>query len=359
MFGPSEKSEKGVSIYTTDLADAIRKNNVDVDLITWKIWSFLSFLKAIPKLRKYDVIHFQHEFGMFGYTGIIFVPLMIILGLFKKGKIVTTFHTVYRKDEKILSNLKVLSWLKRLIVHPLHYKLIDKFSSAVIVHTEFLKEDLYERTKIDWNKINVIPHGVRENVLKFNKNAAKKELGIKGPLYLFIGYIAPVKGVDILLKYAKHIGKTIAIVGSAPGMIRQNYIKGLYEYIKENKIEKYLHIYIDENFDSRGRLWWVYCSAADLILMPYQKMTTSGIFINAMESRKPVVSSDSKYFHEIAEDYGCVKIVKKDEYYPKVIKASMKQLKKMEAEAKRFAIDNSLNNIAKKHIYLYDSIIKH
>jgi glycosyltransferase involved in cell wall biosynthesis len=355
IISPDEKSEKGISTYSTDLANTMIKYGIEVDLLHYKSGSFISFSKNIPKVRKYDIVHVQHEFGLFGMTGLMFIPAMLLLALCKRGKIVTTMHTVYKKDEKLMY-YPLLGKFKRAIVNNLHYKLIKLFSAAIITHTDFLRSDLHEVANVPNEKISVIPQGVVNNP-RFDKKKSKKKLGISGPLYLAIGHVVPAKGFDVVVEQAKKIGKTIVIAGDAPGVVKAKYVESLKEYVKINHLENIVKFYISDSFNARQDLWWTYFSAADIILLPYKKMTTSGIFINAMESRRPVIGSDSRYFLEIASKYGCIKTVKRDEDYPKAVKAAMKNLKKMESEADRFAKDNSLDSIAKKTIGLYKSVL--
>jgi glycosyltransferase involved in cell wall biosynthesis len=360
MVAPDKSSEKGIAVYSEELTEAIKKAGVKIDLICYKRGSFLSFLKIIPRLRSYNIIHIQHENRLFGpVDGIFFIPLMLILGLLKRGKIVTTMHTIHTKYEKILSITPLLSWFKRNFIHPMHHKLIGIFSSTIILHTEFLKNDLYENSGISKEKMFVIPHGVRSNVPQFDKDAAKRKVGISGPVYLAIGNIGPTKGFDIILKQARKIGKTILIVGNEPprGSISRTYLDKLREFWKKNHLEKLVRFDISD-IDSTKKLWWVYFAAADIVLLPYRAMATSGIFINAMEAKKPVVGSDTRYLCEISGKYGCVKIAKRGKDYPSVIKDAMKHLKEMESEAERFVQENSLEKIGEKYKCLYESILK-
>jgi len=355
IISPDEKSEKGISTYSTDLANAMIKQGIEVDLLRYKSGSFFSFLKIIPKIRKYDIIHIQHEFGLFGMTGLMFIPTILLLAICKRGKLITTMHTVYKKDEKLMY-YPLLGKFKRAFINSLHYKLIKLLSAAIITHTDFIKSDLHEVANVPNEKVVVIPQGVVNNP-RFDKEKSKKKLGISGPLYLAIGHVVPAKGFDVVVEQAKSIGKTIVVAGDAPGVVKAKYAESLKEYVKSNHLEDIVKFYINDDFNSRQEIWWTYFSAADLILLPYKKMTTSGIFINAMESRKPVIGSNSRYFLEISTKYGCVKTVERNEDYSKAVKEAMKNLKKMELEADRFAKNNSLDSIAQKTIDLYKSVL--
>ena len=202
----------------------------------------------------------------------------------------------------------------------------------------------------------VIPHGVKENIPRFDKNRAKKELNLSGNVYLVMGNMGKLKGTDIIVKLAKSIGKTILIAGHSNFRSNVRYIKGIQRYIDNNHLGDIV-ILDKTKMDASSRLWWLYFSAADLVILPYRTMATSGIFIDAMASRKPVVGSNMRYLRKVFNRYGCVKIVKRKRDYSSIIREAMKHLKEMELEAEKFAQDNSLYNISKKYKVLYESLL--
>ncbi len=354
MLSPDGNYEKGISNYSKDLIHAIKQNGLDVDLVTYKNRKFISLLEVIPKLKKYDIIHIQHENRLFGFIdGFWFMPFITFLRMMTKGKIVITFHTVHTKQEQLFSLYNFLNFLKRNFTHPLNFLFANFFAKLFIVHTSFLKDDLINNSAIKENKIVVIPQGVRLDRPHFNKVSVKKKLNLKGKVYLMVGTMGPNKGFEIILRQAKKIGKTILIVGGFGS--RQDYITELKRYIKENGLQDIVRF--DLKYQPLNlKEWWSYICASDMLLLPYVEMTTSGIFINAMEAGKPVVGSNSRYFSEISKAYICIKIAEKEEDYPSLIKETLKEKKEMEKNSRKFAKENSILLIGEKHKRLYKSL---
>ncbi len=191
----------------------------------------------------------------------------------------------------------------------------------------------------------------------------KEEFRLSGFVYLFMGSIIPDHGHDIIIKQADKVGKTILVVAN-PGAINDRNTERVREYIdknkkivKENHFEKFVRFDISDITD-KSPLWWKYFVAADLVLLPYRGGIGSGIFAHAMAVEKPVIASNIQYFNEIAKKFGCLRIAKRDEDYPKVIKEAMnlKNYKKMVDECKRYLKENSLSAIALKYKKLYSSL---
>lgn len=350
---------RGIAVYTEELSDGLKKNGLNIHQLFYKMGSATSFLRLLPQLRKYDIVHIQFEFGLFGrFAGVKIIPLLLIMRSLGVKKVVITVHTIHDKKEKLIHKSRLWIELRKTIIYPFQNVIMGLFSDALIFHAQFLAERMRRVYHINRKKLFVIPQGVRDNQSIIDKQTAKRKLGIKGPLYLMIGNVGYQKGYDIIIKHAKEIGKNIILFGSTveKGITHLDYLK---KYVKDNHLEKI--VTIDTEMDPLGtgnKKWWLYFSAADLILLPYRSMTTSAVFINAMQAHKPVVGSNTLYFNEIARKYGCIKIAKTEDDYPRVIKEAMKKLKKIEEEAKRFHEDNSFKVISQEYKRVYDGLIK-
>ncbi len=358
MLAPDESYEKGISTYAIKLIEAIKEEGISIESVKYKNRKLFSLLRVIPNLKGYDVIHIHHENRLFGIIdGIWFMPFITLLRIFSRAKIIMTFHTVHTRDEQLFSLHPFLNFLKRNFTHPLNYIFANLFADKFIVMAPFLKEKLSQASPIKKEKIVFIPPGINFNTPKFDKSKSKEELNLKGFVYLIIGTLGQNKGVDLILTQAKKIGKTILIAGNLGGS-KQGYAEELQDYVKKNGLNKIVRLDLMNEIPSKSPpLWWKYFSAADLILLPYRVTTTSGIFIDAMSSERPVVSSNLDYFREISKNYGCIKIAKKVEDYPKVIKEALKQHKFMEKEARRFKRLNDISLVGMKHKELYKEVI--
>ena len=78
MISPNKESEKALAIISSYIVKKVRENGVKIDLITYTAGSPKSFLKILPKLKKYDIIHLQHEYNLLGFYGL---PFFFILPL--------------------------------------------------------------------------------------------------------------------------------------------------------------------------------------------------------------------------------------------------------------------------------------
>jgi len=361
MVSPDIKYEKGIALYSSNIAEIMNNKGVKIDLITYEVRSYTSLLKTITRLKKYDVIHIQHEYNLFGrFAGIFFAPYLILIKLMNKGKIITTMHTVHGKEEQLVPNVLWWSWIKKQIIYPITNKLIGMISIKIITHADFLKNILINDYKIKRNKIKVIPQIVKHDAHVYQKIKSKKELGLSGNVYLMIGHMSKQKGIDTILKLAKEIGKTIVITGH-PKIKNNVYSKDIEEfkkYIEEHNLQEYVTLDLT-SINSKERKWDLYFSAADIILMPYKKMTTSGIFSDAMAYGKPVIGSTSLFFQGVQKKYKCLKIAKSDQDYPLLVKEVMKPkiMKNMETEAKRYAKNHSFDSLGERYKLLYESLI--
>ena len=357
MISPSKDSEKALSTISTSLVKNLKKKNIRIDLITYVAGKPLSFMRILPKLKKYDLIHLQHEYGLLGFYGFPFFFLLPLIWLLNK-KIIISMHTVLSQKEKIDENF--LKGFLRKILYISQNKLIKYISNLVIVNEQFFKDILVEQYNFSADKVKVIPQGVRYNLKLTNKHKAKKELGLYGNVYLMIGNLTSDVGADLILNQAEDIGKTIIFATNPKGANTRNrkkteeYINFNKEIVKKNNFNKFVRFDLKEIPDD---LWWKYFSAADLILQAYRGGIRSGVFSDAMVSKTPVIASNIPFFREMVKKYGSLKIAENERDYPRIIKEAMKpdNYHEMRKECKRYLKENKLSVVAEKYKKLYSS----
>jgi glycosyltransferase involved in cell wall biosynthesis len=179
------------------------------------------------------------------------------------------------------------------------YALCDQ----IIIHSRSGRDEVIELFHVQPEKITVIPHGnydcftPGEGVTKIQ---AKEALGIPGrnKTVLFFGAIRPNKGLDNLLFAFSVVRReipdsTLLIVGE-PCENYQHY-RSIIE--KENLhgdvFEKLEYIPNHEIFR--------YFQAADLVVLPYNEVTESGVLQLAYAFSKPVVATQIGGFQESVE----------------------------------------------------------
>lgn len=363
MIYPTRESEKAISGYSSTLTENIRKAGTDIEPFTYAAGTPKSIFKKLKKLKKYDVIHIQHEYNLLGNYGVPFFFLYFLL-IFYRCKIVTTMHTILSQKERF-NEKKVKTFLRK-ILYFTQNRAINLGSDLIIVHTNFLKETLSEEYGLRKDKIMVFPQGIIENVPKYNKVKIRKELKLSGSVYLLIGSMLPDHGHDIIIKQADKIGKTILVVAN-PGSVNdrnsqriRNYIEANKKIVAEDKFQRFVRFDINEDITDKNPLWWKYFSAADLVLLPYRVGHGSGIFAHSMAAKTPVIGSNVKFFNEISKNFNCVSVAKQNKDYPPVIKESMKSknYKKMIKECEKYLKENGLSVLAKKYSKVYSSLAK-
>jgi len=244
MVFPSRESEKAISGYSENLIKGLNKNKVETDFVTYKAGSPKSFFKLLPKLKKYDIAHIQHEYNLLGWYGIPFFLVYLYFMLSKKYKLITTMHTALPLNEKFKGN-PIKNFLRKGLYF-FQNRIINQASDLIFVHSEFFVPVLTRDYNFPKKKIVVLPQGIIENVKITPKTKAKKKLGLSGPVFLVIGNLIPDHGADIIVRNADKTGKTILIVSSPKSVNDRNekrlakYLNELKSIVKEKSFEKFV-----------------------------------------------------------------------------------------------------------------------
>ncbi len=249
--------------------------------------TFSEVLDALSDLGGVDVLHVQHEYGIFGTS----IKLIDAIeegrkeGLIKKAVITT--HTVLHPYS---GKVKELGFQARL----------NSFD-AVVVHSVPQEYEL-QWHGIKHSKIFRIPHGTLINpYLGHPREVLAKSLGInprslKGLTLTVPGFIRPDKGLDTLfeaLNYLENLNSTVVIAGEP----RDKAVMDLIEEVRARRnvilIEKYLTN--DEILRVVG--------LADALVLPYRDRpgyySVSGILHLSMGGLKPIVGSKTPRLVEL------------------------------------------------------------
>ena len=282
--------ECGIATYTEYLVDALRTLDNEVYVVSQfgaegnKVYPafhaddrdladriFQTMAKFTP-----DVVHIQHEYGLFGKPkGVNVIPLIYRFKL-SKIPVVITFHTVY--EDFSGGNKMILEALIRA-------------ADAVIVHEEYQKEAILKKIG-SFDNIRVIPHGSRE-VEPIPEAKEKIGLDENEKVVLLCGYFRPSKGLDrivsIFPRIAERVKDAVLVIA---GKIRQH------EY-SEYRDEFFRLVDNSPAFDRikvlRGQFpqktFDTILSAADVVPLPYLKGSQSGMFAHCLAFGLPVVVS--------------------------------------------------------------------
>ncbi len=301
----------GIGEYTRFLADAIASLSRKVEVIVFSTTEagaepyHVGRIKVVPSFERLgppfstllnkladedgvDVLHLQHEYGIFG-EGDAIVDTMVEAIRERLAKVaVATLHTVYHpyavgdRSERLTFMHRAASEL-----------------DTVVVHSHIQEFELYSQG-VDLHKVHRIPHGTFINpYVGHNRFELAESLGIepsliRGYVITTPGFIRPDKGLRTLLEAEDRLSKlrsdyTIIVAGEPQG--------------KDSAAE---YMWLIEEAESRGRLVLLrrylnsdellrLAALADVIVLPYRdrpgKYSVSGILHISMGSMKPIVGT--------------------------------------------------------------------
>jgi glycosyltransferase involved in cell wall biosynthesis len=248
--------------------------------------SVREILGSILAEGMFDVLHF-HWISSFirgknKYTslirGVVFLLILYIL----KNIGVNIIWTIHNKT----GHHSEVENLEKFI-----YKiLISRILQNAIVHSNEAKSEVLSEYNIEGseNKVVVIPHG---SFIGYYKNTvssdeAREHLDLKNDdfIYLFFGKIRPYKNIKHLIKTFKEINQDdikLVIAGDPALTKLKKDIRKLSK--QDDRIRLHLE-YIAEN-DVQ-----YFMNAADVLVLPYEDILTSGTAVLGMSFGKPLIA---------------------------------------------------------------------
>lgn len=193
-------------------------------------------------------------------------------------KVVWTIHNRISHEAQF-SHLEL--WTIRQLV-----KLVDR----IIVHHQAALLELADLYQFNPGKATVIPHGHYRTIYgeAIAPEAARAILGLPntGKVYLNLGMLRPYKGIERLLQtWRDHpevtANHTLLIAGKALG---DAYGQQLVQQVAEVK-----GVVLHQGF-VEDHLIAVYFSAANVVVLPFENILTSGSLILAMSYGKPIIA---------------------------------------------------------------------
>lgn len=357
--------ECGIATYTSFLTDALRKKEIDVYIISHyggqgkNVFSCFDYedkdlsykiFDMVVRLSP-DLVHIQHEFNLFGRNyGVSITPLYMLL---KMNNIpsVTTLHTIYDKN---------------IDEHKILFSFFCKYSDQIIVHESYQRDVLLKELnnqELD-SKISVIPHGAREvHSIENAKQMLKIDSDTK--VVLMIGYFSPYKNFEKIIEIWPQViknynGKVILVIaGKLRTIAYTDYRNMLFERINTSPAKEYIKVIRGQiSQDSFDKI----ISAADVVVMPYKKISQSGIFANCMAFGKPVITSKNKTMESIFSEYRTGIMCESDEEYIENILRLLEDkdlYNELSLNAKRYVTEKvSWSIVADKHINIYRELVE-
>jgi glycosyltransferase involved in cell wall biosynthesis len=273
----SKITKMGIKVYAPEsMLDFIKKSiKANVIHLHW-IENFIRTKNFLPSLLK----------------AAIFISGLLFLKLLGK-KVVITLHNI-KSHENIHPQLEYIGFWSCLHI-----------SNAVIVHSEYAKKEVLAFYSITGEKVTVIPHG---NFVSYYPNVIGREKArdiLKIPqskfVILYLGMIRPYKGLDDLITVLNDIltaeRNIIAVIcGQAQDKNLQADLLQFSAKFSSNCIAKLEYIHDDEV--------QVFMNAADVGILPYRYITTSGALLLFMSFQKPVIVPDLEPIKEMLGEEG-------------------------------------------------------
>ncbi len=244
--------------------------------------SFYDIVDALKEIRGVDVLHIQHEYGIYsGDRRLLEVLTDIRLrGLAKT--VIITLHSVHHPLSPDEEKWDAVRFQRALSDH------VD----AIIVHSSPQEFELQSQD-LSFSLIHRIPHGTFVNpYLAEPRILIAKKLGIdslrlESPIISLAGFLHKHKGLDTLVEALEYIGnrRLTVIIG---GELKDSSIKEYLEKIDRNKL-----VFTDKYLTSTEIL--SIAALADIIVMPYHDIrglySVSGILHLSMGTLKPIIGT--------------------------------------------------------------------
>jgi glycosyltransferase involved in cell wall biosynthesis len=329
VFILSQNGAKGKNVFQSYSPD-------DKD-IAYKLFHLVS--KLTP-----DLIHIQHEFGLFGYDRGIQVVDFLLRCKLASLPVVTTLHTVYKNP----------GWKERVITSE-----ILKLSKEIIVHEEYQKEFLKSEYKC-LSPIHVIAHGVRNvEIVK----GAKELLGLSSKkVVLLAGYFRTTKHfeklIDIFPDVLSKVKNAVLLIACRLRITEHNDKRD--QLLRMMRfLDNKNHIRILKGQFPQYTLDTI-MSTADVVVMPYSAGAQSGMLAQFSAYHIPTVTSDLLSFKIWNKTTGGgLTSFTDDEFVANICKVleNEEDSMKMRKNIKKSNQKRYWDVIASKHLRIYENLV--
>lgn len=352
----------GIRSYADELWPAVKKacstagwECVRVDCERLVSRAAVEFALRAVKEKAPDLIHVQHEYGLFGSKFWPFYRfLQLAEGLSEIAPCVATMHSVipesyelpwrargWQSLPRFLFNLTFLraarpgwregTWgrLRGLIVHSGRQLAEIKKSSSILA-----KE---------------IPHYVPSHPASFQPNARD---------VVVFGFFSPEKGQDIVLKAWAKLGlkdRSLILAGGVRRPEDQPYL----DYCRSLIAGAQLANIEITGFVPPSQIDGIYARAA-LVIAPFRETSGSGSIVNALSRGMPILASDLSLNLELTERVaGCLTFFKSEDAGSCAIELNqlledLPRRSRLAEGALRYANKHSLEKVAEAHRLFYE-----
>ena len=304
-----------------------------------------------------DIVHIQHEFGLYNTAGdnssALFRPVFR-WKIEKKPPVVITYHSVYTELNPMISS---------------YMDVMQSIVDGGIVHAEYQWANLHANLGRIVDNVYVIPHGAALGK-RILKDKAKQALGLQGEKVIgMIGWFTRTKGFHRVLslwdELTEKIGSGTTLVLAGDARLRdsnqityKDELLNLVEKSKaKSKIKVVLGSFAPEEYDQT-------LASFDVMVMPYSYASQSGNLAHSFSLGVPVIASGLEGLKAEVEASGAgIAVAPEDD--AELVRAIVTMMsddvfrKDCGEKAKRY-IKECIGwpIIAKKHLQLYKKVIQ-
>jgi len=263
-------------------------SNASFSQKAWRIIRYYVRLMAYSSRTRCRLFHIQWENRFVFLDRTLLIMYYKILG----KRLVLTAHNVNGEAREGRD-----SGLNRFSLRVM-YTLADH----IIVHTNGMRTELFQRFGIEPAKVSVIPHGAYDTTgcSGLSQNEARRTLsvGLDRKVILFFGAIDRYKGLDILvesfLDLLKQDPSYMLVIAGMP--------KHGERYLSESMQSLHGHrqgsdFLLRPEFVPDGERE-LYFAAADCLVLPYRDVSQSGVLFLSYSFGLPVIATDVGSFRE-------------------------------------------------------------
>ena len=284
---------------------------------------FTNDLTENPKIEGLKIKHYYK--GIFGRKSNLIAGLLYIIGSIRSiigakyfGASICHYH-LFHVNMLVVFDLIFSKIMGLKVVYTVHdvvsnldktkssHKLIDfvlRNANKLITHNEFSKNQMLDLFKGINKDVAVIPHGNYLPFIKAEKDQDDSREYLNVPknkkVLLFFGMIKRIKGLEILLNSLVEVKKVHPdIVLLIAGKSWEDDFDIYQEIIDRENLNE--NCIIHNKYIPSEDVAHYFCSS-DLSVLPYKRISQSGVLMMAMSYNSAVLTSDLLPFTELITD---------------------------------------------------------